>query len=287
RDPVLEIPARPSRMIHFFDPSNEKMVAKVPDIVPKTDILLGNLEDAIAIEYKEAARDGLVKVAREVDFGEVERNFDAYSKEEALALRDRIARRPTWDSFPGSEGSAAARRRIAAAIDRIVEECAGKRVAVVGSGPAGLAAAQQLTRAGHNVVVFEKDDRLGGLLRHASFLLLPSLDEGFGLPVLEAMACGALVISTKHDNAYSLIKHGENGFLVDVGDHEGFMRYIEFVLNNDDVRQRITRQAYKTVKNYTWDRAASKMVRCLKSVVSGDQPILDTQSRKEAACPSR
>ena len=42
----------------------------------------------------------------------------------------------------------------------------GRRVAVVGSGPAGLAAAQQLTRAGHDVVVYERDDRLGGLLRY-------------------------------------------------------------------------------------------------------------------------
>jgi glutamate synthase (NADPH/NADH) small chain len=42
----------------------------------------------------------------------------------------------------------------------------GSRVAVVGSGPAGLAAAQQLTRAGHDVVVYERDDRLGGLLRY-------------------------------------------------------------------------------------------------------------------------
>jgi glutamate synthase (NADPH) small chain len=42
----------------------------------------------------------------------------------------------------------------------------GKKVAVVGSGPAGLAAAQQLSRAGHDVTVFERDDRLGGLLRY-------------------------------------------------------------------------------------------------------------------------
>jgi glutamate synthase (NADPH/NADH) small chain len=42
----------------------------------------------------------------------------------------------------------------------------GQRIAVVGSGPAGLAAAQQLARAGHSVTVFEKDDRIGGLLRY-------------------------------------------------------------------------------------------------------------------------
>src|ERR1043166_2449253 len=45
-------------------------------------------------------------------------------------------------------------------------EKTGKRVAVVGSGPAGMACAQQLARAGHDVVLFEKSDRIGGLLRY-------------------------------------------------------------------------------------------------------------------------
>ena len=49
---------------------------------------------------------------------------------------------------------------------QIANHKTGKRIAVVGSGPAGMATAQQLARAGHDVVVFEKNDRIGGLLRY-------------------------------------------------------------------------------------------------------------------------
>ena len=63
-DPVLEIPVTPSRMIHFFDPSNERIAAKLPDIARTTDILLGNLEDAIPADRKEAAREGLARLPK-------------------------------------------------------------------------------------------------------------------------------------------------------------------------------------------------------------------------------
>jgi len=62
--PVTEIPARPSRAIHFFDPSNPKMAAKVPDMVGTVDVLLGNLEDAVKPDNKVAAREGLVEIGR-------------------------------------------------------------------------------------------------------------------------------------------------------------------------------------------------------------------------------
>ena len=68
-EPLREIPVTPSRMIHFLDFSNEKMVEKAAGIAEKTDILLGNLEDAIPVDRKEAARQGLVKAAKESDFG--------------------------------------------------------------------------------------------------------------------------------------------------------------------------------------------------------------------------
>ena len=68
-EPRREIPFPPSRMIHFFPPHLEKLTAKLPEIAPTTDILLGNLEDAIPMDAKEAARAGLVKDAKEMDFG--------------------------------------------------------------------------------------------------------------------------------------------------------------------------------------------------------------------------
>ena len=70
--PLREIPFPPSRVIHFFPPQIGKVVAKLPDVVPMVDILLGNLEDAIPMADKQAARSGLVDVARTIDMGDTQ-----------------------------------------------------------------------------------------------------------------------------------------------------------------------------------------------------------------------
>src|SRR3972149_3489501 len=67
--PPGELPARPFRMIHFFPPQIEKVRAKIPQIIPQVDVLLGNLEDGIPAEDKEAAREGLIEVALNNEFG--------------------------------------------------------------------------------------------------------------------------------------------------------------------------------------------------------------------------
>ena len=68
-EPLREIPFRPSRVIHFFPPHIDKVVAKLPDVAPTVDILLGNLEDAIPMADKEAARRGFITAAKSLDLG--------------------------------------------------------------------------------------------------------------------------------------------------------------------------------------------------------------------------
>jgi malyl-CoA/(S)-citramalyl-CoA lyase len=63
--PFAEVPFGPSRSIHFFDPSNERMLMKVPDLAERADVILANLEDSIPADKKADARSGTVSVAKQ------------------------------------------------------------------------------------------------------------------------------------------------------------------------------------------------------------------------------
>ena len=67
--PLRELPVKVERMIHFVPPHIEKMRAKVPEIIKQVDVVLGNLEDAIPADAKEAARKGFIEMAKSTDFG--------------------------------------------------------------------------------------------------------------------------------------------------------------------------------------------------------------------------
>jgi malyl-CoA/(S)-citramalyl-CoA lyase len=68
--PLRELPLRLERMIHFVPPHIEKVRAKVPELIAQVDVVLGNLEDAIPADAKDAARRGFIAMAQACDFGE-------------------------------------------------------------------------------------------------------------------------------------------------------------------------------------------------------------------------
>jgi malyl-CoA/(S)-citramalyl-CoA lyase len=68
--PLRELPVKLERMIHFVPPHIEKLRAKVPELIAQVDVVLGNLEDAIPAEAKQAARAGFIEMARTYEFGD-------------------------------------------------------------------------------------------------------------------------------------------------------------------------------------------------------------------------
>jgi malyl-CoA/(S)-citramalyl-CoA lyase len=68
-DPLREPPVRLERMIHFVPPHVDKLRAKVPELARDVDVVLGNLEDAVPVDAKEAARAGFIAMAKAVEFG--------------------------------------------------------------------------------------------------------------------------------------------------------------------------------------------------------------------------
>ena len=69
-EPYRQLPVRLERMVHFVPPHNEKIRARLADLIPRVDAVLGNLEDAIPADAKVAARRGFIAMARAHDFGQ-------------------------------------------------------------------------------------------------------------------------------------------------------------------------------------------------------------------------
>jgi glycosyltransferase involved in cell wall biosynthesis len=105
---------------------------------------------------------------------------------------------------------------------------------------------------------------LPALYQLADLFVYPSLYEGFGLPPLEAMACGVPVISS---NAASLPEVvGDAGLLVDPTDTGSLSRALRAVVEQPRLRQQLGRQALARAKQFSWQKAATEMAALYRAV---------------------
>jgi len=96
--------------------------------------------------------------------------------------------------------------------------------------------------------------------------IVASRSEGFSLPVLEAMACGCVVVATKCGGPEDIIEHGVDGFLVDVGNVEQICKYVELLINNESLRRTICSNAADKVRKFTWEKSIDKLEEILISL---------------------
>jgi len=114
---------------------------------------------------------------------------------------------------------------------------------------------------------FQNSQQLNKLYNMASVCVLPSVIEGFGLTILEAMACGCPVIASDSGGAIDIIRHGENGYLVTYGDTSQLAALILQLIEDETLRSRFETQGKTTaITRFTWKKMARNYIRLYESL---------------------
>lgn len=113
-----------------------------------------------------------------------------------------------------------------------------------------------------------KHNEIGNYLNIGDIFILPSWKEGLPNALLEAMACGLPVVASNVGGIPEVIKHSENGFLVEPGDHITLYKYIELLILNRNLRETIKLKARTTiVNNFTWEKSSSQLFTLYKDTI--------------------
>lgn len=104
------------------------------------------------------------------------------------------------------------------------------------------------------------------LYNQSKVWLLTSNTEGLPGVVLEAMACGCVVVSTDNDGSLEILRHDQNGLIGKRGNIEEMTQLVGRIVNDEQLRVRLQRESLITIDRFTWDAAVEKMERFLSDV---------------------
>jgi glycosyltransferase involved in cell wall biosynthesis len=151
------------------------------------------------------------------------------------------------------------------------------KVVIVGEGPDRKAIEQMIERYGlqETVLLAGQQSNMPGAYAAIDIFVLPSLNEGLPMTVLEAMAASRLVIATRVGAIPSVIEDGKTGLLVDPGDTAGLRDAIARLLSDADLCRRMAVQAHEWVTRHFTADAMARQYRPLYEEVLGRKPLAD------------
>ena len=109
------------------------------------------------------------------------------------------------------------------------------------------------------------DATLATLYTNAQFLVMPSLYEGFGLPLVEAMSYGTPVLTANNSSMPEVT--GNAGLLVDALDVESIADGLQEMITNNDLRERLAKNAKLNASRYSWDNSAQKLIKVFEKAI--------------------
>jgi glycosyltransferase involved in cell wall biosynthesis len=107
---------------------------------------------------------------------------------------------------------------------------------------------------------FVNDADLPALYSAATLFAFPSLYEGFGLPLLEAMGCGVPVVSSNASSLPEVVGEGETAVLLPPKDQAAWTETLRRLLSDPAARRRLAAAGKRRVQHFTWDRAARQLL---------------------------
>ena len=122
---------------------------------------------------------------------------------------------------------------------------------------------EELGLAGDVLFVdYVPDEELPALIGGATALVIPSFYEGFGLPALQAMACGTPVIASNVSSLPEVV--GEAGLLVDPHSPSSLAKAMERITRDSTLRQRLSEAGFDRVRQFSWRKCAAETLEVLQ-----------------------
>ncbi len=148
----------------------------------------------------------------------------------------------------------------------------GRQLVLAGAGSPGMRGADEIQDVlreldlGDIVVATGRvpDSQLPGLYRYASLLVMPSLYEGFGFPVLESMAIGTPVVASNISSLPEVA--GDAAILVSPEDVAELANAIDTVLKNKAIAEELRQKGFSRAREFSWERAAANTIAVYRSV---------------------
>jgi glycosyltransferase involved in cell wall biosynthesis len=110
-----------------------------------------------------------------------------------------------------------------------------------------------------DAIVNPKQSIIGDTLRKSDIYVCASMYESFCLPVLEAMTCGAAVVTTNNGGNMDFVRDGQNALVIEKDNIKDMCEKIKELLDNEGLRNKLSESAVRTAQEYSWDRTISEI----------------------------
>ena len=148
----------------------------------------------------------------------------------------------------------------------------GTRLAVVGDGPARQDLAQHFAGTPTKFMGYLRDQELWSAFASADIFVFPSAMETFGLVLIEAMASGLPVVTTRVGGVDDMVQPGVNGYVFNVGDVRGMIDGVRAILSHPAKRMVMGRNARLFAETQAWPAMMDELITCYDDLITGRTP---------------